>query len=71
MEVSGRAKWFLAADIGGNMTYGWSWSQELSLPLSNCLVMDLGSWKLMVDLGWGRSFEQAKWLLADNMGGNL
>ena len=71
MEVGGGAKWFLAADIGRNMTYGWSWSQELSLPLSNCLVMDLGSWKLMVDLGWGRSFEQSQVALGRQHGWKL
>ena len=68
MEVGGGAKWFLAADIGRNMTYGWSWSQELSLPLSNFLVMDFCSSSWWTRGGDG-PLSKAKWLLADDMGG--
>ena len=46
----------------------WSWSQELSLPLSNFLVMDFCSSSWWTRGGDG-PLSKAKWLLADGMGG--
>ena len=71
----GEVEWFSAADMCGDKTAGWSWSQEL---LFHCAIwwgwtMDFsGSW--WWTWVWGKrggAFGQGQVALVADMGGNM
>ena len=71
----GEIEWFSAADMCGDKTAGWSWSQEL---LFHCAIW--GGWTMDFSGSWwwtwvwgkrGGAFGQGQVALVADMGGNM